>query len=144
MQQLCCIFGIWPKKLAKKKWLKKIGRKKKWLKKIGRKKLAKKKLAEEKFGLKWGQIFKKLFYLSALELICCLPPTPTPTPPHPTPTLFLLSAPTFLLSAPTFMLSTPMTNGEATPEKATKCNKIPMFQRAKMREGGLPLPPVLQ
>ena len=40
------------------------------------------------------------------QLFCCLPP------------------PFLLLPAPTFLLSTPMTNSEATPEKATKFNKF--------------------
>ena len=48
--------------------------------------------------------YKKLFYLSALELFCCLPPL-------------------FLLSTPTFLLSTSITNSEATQEKATNATK---------------------
>ena len=51
--------------------------------------------------LKWGQIIKKLFYLSALELFCCL-------------------LPLFLLSTSFFLFSTPITNSEKKLQNLTK------------------------
>ena len=50
-----------------------------WKKRKWRKPGSGEKLEMEKTGggeklLKWGQIIKTLFYLSALELFCCLPP----------------------------------------------------------------------